>query len=345
MKGRDFPIIRLAPWEHLPEAHPGQVEARAQSVVPFVWRGEKLQVAARYADSGDNSHFIFVRFLGEEDDGNWVMSHTNIPHSALWFRLNPRLRRIPRLRLAHRLARNFSPRYSWPGRHFPFARLFYVEHVALDAAKPIRICIDISGCGTCLFPEEIFYSDAFRLPLSEAQSLRSVGGSKVLALLQEELGKEDSDVRFMLQWREKTDGEREQMVIQTRQGTLAEMRQLLTCVLRVEPSLDARYEEARWNAYEHSSTVWFDQHRWIETPFRMMSWRRIIMQHFSPIIDETLRRRHVCVRNWVDLKYANTPIQTVRPTQHERMEAALFLREWARDKVSARKLQLLLSGV
>lgn len=73
---------------------------------------------------------------------------------------------------------------------------------------------------------------------------------------------------------------------------------------------------------------------------RLRRWGAYIERHFAPHRNQTLAARHLCVAN----KSLEPLVQFAlpQPTQHERLEAALLLREWVEGKIPAREARLLL---
>ncbi|BCM90538.1 hypothetical protein IAD21_02392 [Abditibacteriota bacterium] len=338
MKRSEFPRIRLAPWEHQPDAPPEVIEAPAQNVVPFEWGGQTLQVAARLVDCGDGVRYLFARFVGEADESNWVLGFGSVDDG-------PRsISGDQRLKLAKRLKGYETSRY------FPFGRLFYFGDDELRTAPPSRafIASDGSGCWLPLSPDD--EPHPFRLPLQPGELLRHVPACDIWARLLDKLKDADSDVCFAFEWRNRSEAERENLLLKVERGSIDEFRHLLTCALCIETVV--KKQDGNWEWFMEgeisSLNCWPSGDafpKWVDLPIRLRVWERIAFEYFSPSPRHSLLHRHSCARRWFNNRpsFLHLAIQT--PTQHERLEAALWLRDWAQDKVAPRKLRLLLGGV
>ncbi len=344
MKRRDFPIIRLAPWEYLPGAAPEEIEARAQNVVLFEWGGQQFELAARFADVGDGARYLFLRDISDTGEGNWVFSrgwHDDMPHPFFGGE---------RLGLPGRLDR------ATQSYKFPFGRLlhFGTEEVGMQKFRRAFVTGSGSGCWLELhvgggWPRE---AESFHIPVAPGESLLDWSARDLRTILLEQIACSSSDVRFALDWAQHSELEREDLALRVRRGSVVAMRELLACALKIEPELqkhnalwhwDVEQEEREWsglNWYEGNSLP-----EWAPISLRLRAWKQEILAYFGPELDVDLRCRHVCVRKSTGNHEFLLRIELQTPTHHERLEAALWLRDWARGKVAPRKLQLLLSRV
>lgn len=342
LKRRNFPMITLASWEHLPGCDAQQIEARAQNVAPFEWHGRELQLAARVAQDGDGARHVFLREVTSTEQGNWILGHgwhDDMPQSPY---------EGERLRLPGRLADVSQSHF------FPFGRLFHFRGEELECAKPWRafVAANGSGCWLALREEDLWdETDPFRLAMGQNASLLDWSAREVRTLLLQDLARPQSDARFALDWAHLTQTEQEDRSLCVRQGSVWQLRDLLSCALLIEREVQKRDalwswevepEEREWSGlnWSHPDSM----AEWVPVPLRLRAWKQEILAHFGPDINADLRRRHVCVAKSTGNYSFLMRIEVQTPTHHERLEAALRLRDWARGKIAPRKLQLLLGS-
>ncbi|BCM90540.1 hypothetical protein IAD21_02394 [Abditibacteriota bacterium] len=154
----------------------------------------------------------------------------------------------------------------------------------------------------------------------------------------------DSDIRFALDWLDSSPGERVRRVVHFANGDLNEMATVVRAIALNNPSLPLDSPEWFIGFGTHFSFSWRRAPTWQwwhrHPDLRLRLWTRHLNRYFGLSKDEVLASRHACVTDF----YPEECVQ-VRgsiPTQHERLEAALFLREWAKDKIPADELRLLL---
>jgi len=344
MQRRDFPIIELAPWEHLPSCAPDQIQARAQNVEPFVWRGRTMQLAARFADVGDGARYLFLSDVSSQEEGNWILSrgwHDDLPHA---------LYGGEKLKLPHRLE---SVKDS---HNFPFGRLFHLRGEEIGVEKTWRafVAANGSGCWLALREGQRWETEAdwFRLPVAAGESLLDWSARDLGTVLLQHVANRESDVRFALNWAHLNQFEQEDHALYVRRGTVAELRALLACALTIEPQVQKHVATWSWDVEreENRSNLSFRESvnsmgEWAPTSSRLRAWKRELLTYFAPDFDAALRRRHVCVRKSTGNYDFLLRLEVQTPSHHERMEAALELCDWARDKIAPRKLALLLGAL
>ena len=343
LKRRDFPIIKLAPWEHLPGCAADQIEARAQNVEPFEWHGHTMQLAARFAEVGDGARYLFLRDVLSQDEGNWVLAHGSHVDGP------QQIQGAPPLKLPGRLA-------AVKGAHsLPFGRLFHLGREELGVQKPWRAFVAPNGSG-CWLETHKTWPDyhPFQLPRASFDSKLQLAVSEVKALLLAQTRLAGSDARFAFDWAHLTEFEKEDSVLCVRRGSVAELRELLKCAFKIQPELQKH--NALWNwEVESQQQVWSSLSFYnasnpaadfVSVPLRLQLWRREILAFFLPTFDTQLHRRHVCISSgYTDNFGSLLHLEIQTPTHHERLEAALQLRDWAQDKIAPRKLKLLLGSV
>jgi len=83
--------------------------------------------------------------------------------------------------------------------------------------------------------------------------------------------------------------------------------------------------------------------KWRPVSPRLSIWAHLFTDYFKPRLDRSLTH-HLCVRSWCNNRWVVAAYSDT-PTHHERLEAALQLRDWARGKIAPRKLKLLLGSI
>lgn len=332
----------MAPWEQLPGCAPEEIRARAQNVAPFQRSGHSLEVAGRFGSLSPHRQFLLARIIGDQSEGNWVLRDGYRFDEPKMFSGQEQLKLPYRLRTKRR-------------GDFPFGRLF-----CFDARSPLA-WVGVKGFGCWLSSQgrELFENTApFRLPLKKRQSLFDFSASQVRELLEAELARSNSDVHFARHWFEMNNEDRQLRAVRTQRGSMTDLHSLLRAVIRLEIEKLAPGHESVWcvSLAEGRSS---SQSRPVGNPYgfevllslRLRMWERLLLGFFEPSLDGALLARHRCVRRWRENladragRYTLFEVPTLFPSHHERLEAALQLRDWARGKIAPRKLKLLLGSI
>jgi len=145
-----------------------------------------------------------------------------------------------------------------------------------------------------------------------------------------------------LRWSYLSADERLSKAIRFRNGDLKELRSVVRAI--------GIMEATRQNLPKGWTVVFADALRFGENSLmalqqrnkiaRLRRWSHHLNRHFNPHRDEDLAARYWCVRHFAFGHYAS--FEEGPPSQHERLEAALFLREWTAGKIPSDELRLLL---
>jgi len=289
MQRRDFPIIELAPWEHLPNCPPADLRAAAQNVEAFVWRGKTPQIAARFSDIGNHYRFLFARVVGDESAGHWVLRDG-------YQRAEPaRFNGGERLKLPYRLSMKRRG-------DVPFGRLF-----CFGADAPLAF-VGADGL-SCWLPstrmDAYELSAPFCIPLERGRSLFDSNALEVRDLLESKLACPDSDTCFARGWLSLSEEARQTRALRTGRGSVEEMQSLMRAVLRLEvENLEAGREVAWCLANDEEGSM----HRerpigsrggfLMPSSLRLSIWQRLFVAWFEPSLDGALLARCLCVRRW-----------------------------------------------
>ncbi len=162
------------------------------------------------------------------------------------------------------------------------------------------------------------------------------------------LNKSESDIRFALHWSHLSLEERNSLNTFYTNGDEKELREVVRAI--------AFYESA---GEEHDRLIYrngFLCHDWMRKyikigppppryilPYpaptlRLEMWGKHVRNYFYIHGDTELMRKH----QLLDPMRPEIVVECAQATQHERLEAALFLRDWAKDKIPPDELRLLL---
>lgn len=283
MKRQNFPLIRLAPWEHLPGADLKQIAARALNVAPFEWRGRQFQIAARFADVGDGSHYLFMRDTASDDEANWIFG------GGYYYDAADSFSGCPRLGLPGRLQSACKAPY------FPFVRLFHFSSEELGVRDFWRVSVNARGIGYWIKTPEPDLGprdEGFRLPVGPGEPLMEWSARDIRALVLQQIADPDSDASFALRWAHLPQLEQEYQALRVRRGTVEQMRHLLACAFAIQPQLQNHHTLWRWEV-ERDEQQWSWLYRTSlnsipecdEIPLRLRAWKREILAHrprFAP---------------------------------------------------------------
>ncbi len=193
----------------------------------------------------------------------------------------------------------------------------------------------------------------------EPEQCLGMSASHTLAFLKEELVRKGSTARFARLWLDYDLDVRASYVLHLRGGTWKQLRRLLRCALVccVEPDeqtagfLWANWLDLNEGKKTYFSVIWNSarEPETIPTPPLLERWRQELLRHFAPVPQEDVQSRRTTPACWSqdggkdelnELFFDGD--ESRHMSQHERLEAALELRDWARGKVPDELLRTLL---
>ncbi len=154
--------------------------------------------------------------------------------------------------------------------------------------------------------------------------------------------KPESSVGFALQWSQLSPVEQQKRAVNLAVENWDELTQLVQAVTRIDPAAANSTLRAMFYlsgklhlGYQGVSVDWS-----VPPNARTRRWAFHIHRHYAPRLNENLAAQHICIaRGYLDNLVC---LSISSPTQHERLEAALFLRDWAQGKIPEREARLLL---
>ena len=321
----------LTPWELAPDS-PEKLEGVASASIRASWLGKEREFLLREVEVTKNLPIVFLRERESGDAGNWAFCD----YSSLTKKSNS-LRRI----------RN---RLQQPeGKTLTFLNeLFRVIHLSFLPNRTLTV----KPSGEVSFKSYERGQEPTRFRLSRS-GLEKATASYCVELLQQELSAPDSRGQFAVHWEQLNFEERADFLVRCHQGSYSQMRRLLHNVLVHAVQTDADFEECSWVCHinhkiDAHSKIWLRnssprQQDFIETP-HLRNWRRALTAWFAPRFIQTLAPEHQSAWIWRDhiRDRSLCTVSTEIPTHHERLEAALELRDWARGKVPDELLETLL---
>lgn len=320
----------LATWELAPDS-PEKLEGVAQARVRADWLGEEREFLLREVEVTKDLRIVFLRERESGDAGNWAFCN----HSS-WSKKSNSLSRI-----RHRLQ-------PFEGKTLTFLNeLYRVIHLSFLPGRTLTV--KPSGEVSFESYEQRRRPTRFRLSRS---GLERETASYCVELLQREFNTPDSRGQFALHWEQLNFEERADFLVRCHQGSYSQMRRLLRDVLvhAVQPNAD--FKECSWVCHinpklDAHSNIWLRnssprEQEFAETP-HLCNWRRALIAWFAPQFIQTLAPEHQSAWIWRDQirDWSLCTVSTEIPTQHERLEAALRLRDWARGKVPDELLETL----
>lgn len=339
------PLMVIEPWELPPDCDAPRVapadfvfrslwQARTcdnapENEKPFITRAYKkhyqTEVWARRVPYKED--FLFFMCDGKNpDDGNWHFSEFNLEIPKKDWNSRFLSQKLREAFFWYCNARRFvyfdATPYGFSGPHY----------LIMFPGVPFNYNVNRYDTAAGWDWEKI---TCFHTPFNIPDLLASFGTQKtqILSLFADK----DSDAYFALCWLHATQEQQRAKVIYFQRGNLEEMQRLLRAALTIQTDL--------WE--EHSSLYWETRDWWDaksyrgpkedhlsgrythppthvpEIPPQLNEWKKIIWDYFRPDLF-MLAMSASASRTEI----ATISVEASRPTQHERLEALLDLRDW-----------------
>ncbi|RYX85600.1 hypothetical protein EON83_04475 [bacterium] len=177
--------------------------------------------------------------------------------------------------------------------------------------------------------------------------------SQLESLIRRELSNPDSDCAFALRWTQLSEQERSELNFPVQNGTRELCDLLLNSIIWSDPQLDhalewewsigletkARLQAGFWSSKETDLENQNVSHPLSHRQARLLE---LVVHHCGLQICESVGK-YTPISNWRD--YGDGDYLSMKvsiPTQHERLEARLRLRDWLQDKVAPEEIPFLL---
>lgn len=319
----ESPRFDFAPHEWPPSA----VSSRrrfADAVFQEKWNGEEKEWMARKIDLMDNGTFphslLFFR-ESETKTPTWVVSE--VARSGLRSPHYFQIKRKTSLDVSREVRNAIATGNYGRVIRVGVPNVIALRDVYVDGSENRGV-----WPGFRRFPQRPEELAPFELALNETVEVAIANPS--------------SDVRFALNWLKLSRNEQLRRVLRFRTGGVDEVKQVLRAIGLAEvwlPEMNERTVLFRVGpkvSFSRSTNSLPDE----PTRERIQLWADHLYRYFQPHIDAELSASHPCVTHFKYLPYASVSVQP--PSQHERLEAALFLRDWAQGIIPPGELALLL---
>ena len=300
----------------------GPCEGFADAVFRVLWDGKRVEIMARWVQIGKNAAFLFFK---ESEGPVFVVARLNkntIFTSAFG---DACMRDQKKINLAVECVTKALR--GW-GLNYGVGRRLLVQMSNTSETQWLFLLHDGKSGMLNDFTSSGRYPTLFRLESNQDLTF-------------EMLQDPTSLVQFALDWSHLPFQQRLRRAVCLERGTWQELDNLVHAVAYFEPSCNKGNVKTRLFFGEGFYLSWNPPYWDTEMPnVRLRRLAVHIHRYFRPHRNEILSARHLCVA-----QQSIEPLvmlELLPPTQHERLEAALFLRDWARGKIPPDELRLLL---
>ena len=335
------PTLPFAPHELAPQRR-AELDGK-----PFVfcalWAGRAREFVGQVVGQS-YAQMIFFALANEPERGHfvnapvWVSKNPDSPASPVW---EPRTYLHPD---SARQILELSANQGW-------GRLYFLDEnleVARGEAARWRLFLARSGWGQwCAAPDFYMEQARFRWHPNavQARRLALMSPLELLDQTRASLLEAQSDAALARQFAPLSVTARHWLCRPVGRGSYEEWRQVLGWYLQSYFPNQAA-EKARLKVAIHESRADSTDKWLVGGPFscfspgaaRFVEWTR---QHFAPQNDEDFLRRCSAAADWSKRTFA-LGVSALRPTQHQRLEALLQLRDWLKDKAAPAEVEALL---
>ncbi len=328
----------LAPWELAPDS-PEKLEGVAQARIRTDWLGEEREFLLREVEIAPEQFILFVREVDSEDEGNYVLYNSRCAWVSVEMSWRTRAFNAANLILK--------------AQHCSVARWFFVRVRLQEKQVPAYIIVNSEEQASFqwVYPMEKDRDFERSLPFRwHCADLAHAPSPVWLARLRSELEQPLSAANSALRWLQLDFDTRVNAIMVCRRGSYRELLQVMRWVLICD-------SEVSWFSFEWDwefdfldspdDKVWtsvFSQwgNKFLPLSDRSLEWRRAVLEWFQVSMNETLVNENQYVRLFCGDNHELMAVSVSSPTQHERLEAALELRDWARGKVPDELLETLM---
>jgi len=340
----------LAWWELSPDS-PEKLEGVASGRIKAHWLGDEREFLLREVEIGPEQFVVFAREVDSLDEGNWMLHPENSQWKAMpfdWVGVSLPTTRAPN-------AMNLFSRTS----HVELGRLFHLNlkdyslsgsaYAFINSQGEVRLWNFLPKSG---IKNQIGHRNEESLYVTiDAESLENVSALQWRERLEKEFRIASSNARFALEWQLLSFEQRCQCVLDLSNGDYIQMKRMFTLALSVADFGVSTGDVLDWNySWEHDESGQClyvrnsskNSEEEIEPSEFLCIWRQALLNWFAPTLSEQVADKNWCVRSWNADNHEIFAVCISLPTQHQRLEAALELRDWARGKVSEELIRTLL---
>lgn len=228
------------------------------------------------------------------------------------------------------------------------------RYLVLDSS--LNLADSTNGCNTLFLNWNglgMFHQDGgsfarFRWSEPCLEELWNLSASELLSRFTVRVQEPQSEPQFALWWASLSTDEHFDLIFPLARETYQEW-QNICCLLptafvqwpaHLNAKLYARFEkngDAKSNFFGTGRAF---QQAVESVPLNRLS--RWLYDYFAPQRNDELCARYPCARDWAQGSYPICEVRIDGPTQHERLEALLQLRDWLRDKATPDEIERLL---
>ncbi len=305
----------LEPHQWPPQAQ-GERLGLADAVFAVEWDGAQVEVAARLVPIGIESFLMFFRAL--ESSQIYVVA------TSSGIRLSPRLRYPINQESKIEFLKEQLPKVVEDNDLATYGRLLPFRQ---SREEQINLFVAHDGASGAWIAESRVGWTPFR---SDSQT----------DLAAQALANPSSPAGYALLWSQLSDEQRRERALCFANGDWNEFRRIARAAACFDVPTFSGYDI--WIAFDESfhlktGQLHLDNY---DPGVRLRRWGYYIRNYFAPHRNDVLAARHLCVA-----QQSLSPILSFKPpqpNQHERLEAALTLRDWAKGKIPPREARLLL---
>ena len=305
----------LEPHQWPPQAQ-GERLGLADAVFTVEWDGAQVEVAARLVPIGIESFLMFFRAL--ESSQIYVVA------TSSGIRLSPRLRYPINQESKIEFLKEQLPKVLENGEFTTYGRLLPFHQTGLE---PTNIFIAHDGKMGAWVNQSHASWTQFRLNNENDLAIDAVENP-------------DSSAGFALRWSRLSHEERCRRALCFANGDWREFQEIVRAAVYFGAPAFVTAGMIISFGGEFGISDITARIRYHNVGVRLRRWAIYIARYFAPRCDADLAARHLCVA-----QQSLSPILSFKPpppSQHERLEAALTLRDWATDKIPPREARLLL---
>ncbi len=317
----------LAPWELAPDS-PEQAQGVASGRVKGGWLGKQDQEFwIRTVQTSLNVPVRFARPVGSQEEGNWVF-YSPAP-------------------IVHSLEAWIERRLFYIAVNADLGRLFYLSFESCGVNGRGLVVLNSQGQGHLrwLWPQRGAGWQNDVLFALDASGLKEAQATRWRQTIQEELANFDSDARFALNWIQLPISEQKHRLTHFERGSLHELQNVWKQVLRCDSTFSSNDDDWIWQwDVLRDIHLLDDGHGEVdfsELPLSLQLWHNAVIKWFGlhevRFLVKTHSRPLTAIAKSLELSFSIEPFDS----HHERLEATLQLRDWARGKVPDELLQTL----
>lgn len=298
----------------------GENAGDASAVFPVFWNGEQVDVAVRLKNTHHKFALILFRrvessevyIVAESSDSSVDMAWFSLRYGHKTSSANEKAQQI----ISHALASGTTG----------YGRIHALSALTRNLPNPRWLFLrEDQKCGC--WQDGLFGSTSFRVRNEND-------------LTAEAIEDPETPIAYALQWSQLAPEEQRKRAVIFKNGNWEEFNRLIRAIFYFESADDEDKLVVEYDCGFWMGTNNVPLSGWKLPGIRARRWASHLGRYFAPSRNQQLAQKHLCVadQSLHPLVTLNLP----QPTQHERLEAALLLRDWAKGVIPPREARLLL---